>query len=505
MVWVNLVENERVCGSFLKPCFGWRRIGPAQYFAVNLLALSVVRVSAADSANTGKVESSAYTSQLQCFGEPFRFLSLEPEFPHQFKDQGAHGTCYAQSATQVVEAGLFRQTGRATSLSAEYAAATYCAKPARLKKTLEMKRLATKYGQGEPEKDDLVLDGGDEGEAIDEILGLQRYPLDSPAAKLAFDKTSDEAVKKVHEDLKGFVEYRSYEKNIEELNLQLKAQTAALDDCNSHLKFYERDWTTSTPAERAGLNAQIEKWTKKAEAAQKSATAIYEKLGTLYGQSESVDHAIEAKSQGADPLREVVCDGFKCYRKKVAAQGTVQLADLKKKSVLPDLHAEVPKTCTPQQNLAVIGKLLEPLCLGIPVTIGLNKGVTVDSEQFFKPGRSVLEGGHAVVLQGVERDAQSQKMMWIFRNSYGGSSYLKIPFEDSCKISGANAVINTRPLKNEKISEQKAFSDKEGARQLYLQRKKARWFVLEGTQAHGELMEESTVPASAPVTAPASH
>jgi hypothetical protein len=53
--------------------------------------------------------------------EGFKNLDLTEQFTYQVKDQGSHGTCYAQAAVGLIEAAHFRESGERVAISAEYA------------------------------------------------------------------------------------------------------------------------------------------------------------------------------------------------------------------------------------------------------------------------------------------------------------------------------------------------------------------------------------------------
>ena len=96
-----------------------------------------------------------------------------------------------------------------------------------------------------------------------------------------------------------------------------------------------------------------------------------------------------------------------------------------------------------------LGKKLENfLCLGIPIAVDLKLGFDVEvRESGPEPAwkKVVVEGSfplHSVVLQGFER--REGKEFYVFRNSWGTGSELRIPASKLCDFAEAAVLLTAK-------------------------------------------------------------
>ncbi len=374
-----------------------------------------------------------YTAQMHCFGEAFEEISLENQFT-DFKFQRGHGTCFAQAATNVVEAALFRQSGEKKSLSAEFAAAAYCGHPKQLKFSLNTQR---DFAKNSSFFDPLnVVEGGEEEQALDEILSTERFPLDSAVARQSYDRTIQEVTRELKKDLKG---YEDFYINFEKI---------------------------------ADLEAKIKKATEPA-----GKQKLILKLNKLIQRKAEIENRLETAAQN-DQAYVKICDQFRCYFRKLQTGQTATIGNLEKVSLLVEMDALYPpqSICSQEANRETIGIILHGLCLGIPMTGALIKGAKWIAKQDSVLENRVVKSGHVMAMQGLRRDAKTGRIFWVLRNSWGPNTYGLLPIEESCHIADSFAAVNRKPLTlpfKEDVSELDIFtSDSQAKKRIFFQGRK---------------------------------
>lgn len=307
--------------------------------------------------------------------------SVEPQFPPSVKDQGDLGTCWGQAFTEILEAYAYRKTGKHLSFSAE---SNVCRFMAQKSPESMLKKMQTVPH---------VVDNEDPTEALNRFKAGE-WPL-------------------VHDS--------------EATKRKLTALFAQVDQLNL------KGWTILTSG---GLTPTEEQKIKLAGRACKAFADGWDDCRVEAWQPPTnffSDMAIESYAM-SDPS-----DISKARMKLLSEVASNQrwIDPLLAERAAPIVLGDALEGCKKSSG-ALFKIVTKNLCLGIPMLASIVKldglETAPQNSQAYKKTGSLVN--HALVLTGVERDPNTKKTFYIFKNSRGvARAKVRLPLDEGCYIA----------------------------------------------------------------------
>gem|GEM_PF-4397915 len=190
---------------------------------------------------------------------------------------------------------------------------------------------------------------------------------------------------------------------------------------------------------------------------------LWKNLDVLYARQSSAEKKYEIEKQ---KIAMKSCEAGRCYvsdMKKLGQDSKTDFADLS--GLASQLIRAAPireGKCDPFENRKIVEGIMQALCIGTPVSGGIQLGAALTGDG--QGGWAASSPGlHAMVIDGVTM--HEGKPHFTFRNSWGSGQDQEIilPFSEACKINEVVGVFNRDTIKGEEMSEQLAYVAAVGA------------------------------------------
>lgn len=388
-----------------------------------------------------------HSQTLKCGEREVAAIDLSPQFG-QFKDQGILGTCYAETGTQLAEAARFRAIGDKRAMASGVLAASYCANSFESQSS-SIARVIKEYSQGAFSVASLngmsILEGG-QRDVVNEVARLSRLPEASEDSVLAYKdarrKASGDFDHAIIAAAKDPACLKSL-KDLEDLTAEEKLRDAEYQkEYDKFQQMVAQSGTTATTRKKAAevevlLQKQVDVVRKLSNTLDKIAAQKKETVKTL---SENVFKKVHDQS----------CDAFRCYVKSALLEKTVEISKVAGQLIDVDPVPADTVPCSPAAIAQNLKKVMNNLCLGVPLYAGFGPTSFV---KFESPGerRQTIVTGHAMVAMGVGMHNGINTL--IMRDSGGKDSYAYLPVTELCRIRSLSALLNTEKVDGEPASE----------------------------------------------------